>query len=108
MRPSSCSPLRPGVAGVIHESNQDSRMTLKRPGTIAIFRNRSEAEKRSEWGAQCALMLGERRPHGAGQRTQLIMNEPALFSREAWDRNAHTYEIIRTMPFNAELTAGTL
>jgi thiaminase (transcriptional activator TenA) len=30
------------------------------------------------------------------------------FSREAWDRNAATYEIIRTMPFNAELAAGTL
>ena len=30
------------------------------------------------------------------------------FSRAAWDRNAHIYEIIRTMPFNAELAAGTL
>ena len=30
------------------------------------------------------------------------------FSREAWDRNAATYEVIRTMPFNAELAAGTL
>jgi thiaminase/transcriptional activator TenA len=30
------------------------------------------------------------------------------FSREAWDRNARTYEIIRTMPFNAELAAGML
>src|SRR5918997_2748433 len=30
------------------------------------------------------------------------------FSREAWDRNAALYEIIRTMPFNAELAAGTL
>ena len=30
------------------------------------------------------------------------------FSREAWARNAATYEIIRTMPFNAELAAGTL
>jgi thiaminase (transcriptional activator TenA) len=30
------------------------------------------------------------------------------FSREAWDRNAHIYEIIRTMPFNAALAAGTL
>jgi len=30
------------------------------------------------------------------------------FSREAWDRNAQTYEIIRTMPFNTELAAGTL
>ena len=31
-----------------------------------------------------------------------------LFSREAWDKNAHTYEIIRTIPFNTELAAGTL
>jgi thiaminase/transcriptional activator TenA len=30
------------------------------------------------------------------------------FSRDAWHRNAHVYEIIRTMPFNAELAAGTL
>jgi thiaminase/transcriptional activator TenA len=30
------------------------------------------------------------------------------FSREAWDRNAATYKVIRTMPFNAELAAGTL
>jgi thiaminase (transcriptional activator TenA) len=31
-----------------------------------------------------------------------------LFSREAWEENAKTYELIRTMPFNAELAAGTL
>src|SRR4051794_17266224 len=31
-----------------------------------------------------------------------------LFSRAAWDQNAHTYELIRRMPFNAELAAGTL
>jgi thiaminase/transcriptional activator TenA len=38
------------------------------------------------------------------------MNHPSNipFSREAWARNAHIYEIIRTMPFNAELAAGTL
>jgi thiaminase/transcriptional activator TenA len=30
------------------------------------------------------------------------------FSRTAWERNAKTYEVIRTMPFNAELAAGTL
>jgi thiaminase/transcriptional activator TenA len=30
------------------------------------------------------------------------------FSRDAWDRNAAVYEIIRTMPFNAELAAGAL
>src|SRR5262245_716762 len=30
------------------------------------------------------------------------------FSRRAWDRNAPIYEVIRTMPFNAELAAGTL
>jgi thiaminase/transcriptional activator TenA len=30
------------------------------------------------------------------------------FSRDAWDRNAKTYEVIRTMPFNAELAAGSL
>jgi len=30
------------------------------------------------------------------------------FSRAAWARNAATYEIIRTMPFNTELAAGTL
>lgn len=30
------------------------------------------------------------------------------FSRDAWDRNAKAYEIIRTMPFNTELAAGTL
>src|SRR5882672_208036 len=30
------------------------------------------------------------------------------FSRAAWERNAKTYEIIRCMPFNAELAAGAL
>ena len=30
------------------------------------------------------------------------------FSRAAWSRNARAYETIRTMPFNAELAAGTL
>src|SRR5882672_9091261 len=30
------------------------------------------------------------------------------FSRAAWNRNAPTYEIIRTIPFNTELAAGTL
>src|SRR5947207_4538971 len=30
------------------------------------------------------------------------------FSRAAWERNAKTYEVIRTMPFNAELAAGML
>jgi thiaminase (transcriptional activator TenA) len=39
-----------------------------------------------------------------------VMNETTQipFSREAWDRNAGAYEIIRAMPFNAELAAGTL
>lgn len=31
-----------------------------------------------------------------------------LFSRAAWQRNVRAYETIRTMPFNAELAAGTL
>jgi thiaminase (transcriptional activator TenA) len=30
------------------------------------------------------------------------------FSTDVWDRNAALYETIRTMPFNAELAAGTL
>ena len=30
------------------------------------------------------------------------------FSAEAWARNAEVYEAIRTMPFNAELAAGSL
>jgi thiaminase/transcriptional activator TenA len=36
------------------------------------------------------------------------MTNPASFSQAAWSRNARTYEIIRAMPFNAELAAGTL
>ena len=36
------------------------------------------------------------------------MGTDDLFSREAWRRNSKAYETIRTMPFNAELTAGTL
>jgi len=36
------------------------------------------------------------------------MSSTTSFSRDAWQRNAHIYEIIRTMPFNAELAAGTL
>src|SRR2546423_1273144 len=34
------------------------------------------------------------------------MNSP--FSRAAWERNVAIYDTIRTMPFNAELAAGTL
>jgi thiaminase/transcriptional activator TenA len=36
------------------------------------------------------------------------MTEAKSFSREAWERNRGVYEVIRTMPFNAELAAGTL
>ncbi len=37
------------------------------------------------------------------------MTDPAsLFSTAAWSRNARAYETIRTMPFNADLAAGTL
>jgi len=36
------------------------------------------------------------------------MTSMPLFSREAWERNAGLYEVIRTMPFNSELAAGTL
>lgn len=35
-------------------------------------------------------------------------NAAGTFSRDAWARNAPLYETIRTMPFNAELAAGTL
>src|ERR1700730_18823066 len=36
------------------------------------------------------------------------MTATTPFSRAAWDQNAHVYDIIRSMPFNAELAAGTL
>src|SRR3954468_4203483 len=36
------------------------------------------------------------------------MTSSSLFSRQAWEENAQTYELILTMPFNAELAAGTL
>src|SRR5258706_5096172 len=36
------------------------------------------------------------------------MNATPSFSRAAWDQNAAVYDIIRTMPFNAELANGTL
>src|ERR1700756_5835480 len=36
------------------------------------------------------------------------MSRTSPFSREAWDRNKAVYEVIRSMPFNAELAAGTL
>ena len=38
----------------------------------------------------------------------MTMTTSSPFSRQAWDRNAATYEVIRTMPFNTELAAGTL
>jgi thiaminase/transcriptional activator TenA len=47
----------------------------------------------------------------AGQRRDVpIMNRTTdiHFSREAWDRNANAYEVIRTMPFNTQLADGTL
>src|SRR5918992_2153554 len=37
-----------------------------------------------------------------------MSNAPNQFSRVAWQQNARAYETIRTMPFNAELAAGTL
>src|SRR5262245_49926130 len=36
------------------------------------------------------------------------MSMTSIFSGEACERNAGLYEAIRTMPFNAELAAGTL
>ena len=36
------------------------------------------------------------------------MNATTSFSRAAWDQNAQVYDIIRAMPFNAELASGTL
>ena len=44
----------------------------------------------------------------AGSRTRQLMSANNLFSRQAWDRNAATYETIRTMPFNAQLASGSL
>jgi len=37
-----------------------------------------------------------------------IFSRADIFSRNAWDRNATIYDVIRRMPFNAELAAGTL
>jgi thiaminase/transcriptional activator TenA len=36
------------------------------------------------------------------------MSNTTSFAHDAWQRNAEIYEIIRIMPFNAELAAGTL
>ena len=36
------------------------------------------------------------------------MSTTGSFSQTAWEQNTRVYEIIRTMPFNAELAAGTL
>jgi thiaminase/transcriptional activator TenA len=36
------------------------------------------------------------------------MSNTTPFAHDAWQQNAETYEIIRTMPFNAELASGTL
>jgi hypothetical protein len=37
------------------------------------------------------------------QETPSTMSRTKLFSRQAWDKNASIYEVIRTMPFNAQL-----
>ena len=37
-----------------------------------------------------------------------IFSRTEVFSRNAWDRNAPVYDVIRGMPFNAELAAGAL
>jgi thiaminase len=42
------------------------------------------------------------------QETPSTMSRTKLFSRQAWDKNASIYEVIRTMPFNAQLASGTL
>src|SRR3954464_11230617 len=39
--------------------------------------------------------------------TQTMTTEKS-FSRQAWDKNAETYELLQQMPFNTELAAGTL
>jgi hypothetical protein len=36
------------------------------------------------------------------------MSSTKLFSRQAWNKNASIYEVIRTMPFNTQLASGTL
>src|SRR5499433_2615771 len=46
------------------------------------------------------------RPSVSG--TPSTMSRTSLFSRQAWDKNASIYEVIRTMPFNAQLTSGIL
>ena len=67
---------------------------------------------------------GARRTHiDAGQQSEALSFDPERaegaipngyaqltipFSHDAWNKNARIYEIIRTMPFNAALAAGTL
>src|SRR5262245_47758550 len=41
-----------------------------------------------------------------GFRNPIHMSRTRLFSRQAWDKNASIYEVIRTMPFNAQLALG--
>ena len=36
------------------------------------------------------------------------MTDTKSFSRDAWERNLPVYDVIRAMPFNAELAAGAL
>ena len=35
------------------------------------------------------------------------MTQTTGFSRTAWDRNVEVYEVIRTMPFNQELSINS-
>src|SRR5215831_9498810 len=46
------------------------------------------------------------RPSVSG--TPSTMSRTGLFSHQAWDKNVSIYEVIRTMPFNAQLASGTL
>src|SRR5262245_32517246 len=71
------------------------------PGTGEIFR------------AGELIHEGSRALPAAYSRTLTLpstwtMSSTAPFSHQAWDRNAHVYDIIRAMPFNAELAAGML
>src|SRR5215207_5295730 len=81
------------------------------------------ARSRRRFRSRACTGVGARRTHiDAGQQSepclsisnklrapfQMDTTAHKTFSHDAWNKNARIYEIIRTMPFNAALAAGTL
>ena len=84
------------------------RRERARPYGASLPAGNAAALRRAGMAGDAANAGGRREPIGLSELPALSDFSREAFSREAWKNNAGAYERIRTMPFNAELAAGTL